>query len=145
MNQLRLNFKALLLRSAATCILLCHSQFELLMVKSEVFRQLALSFPEVVEQPHFEKNSFRVNKKIFVTHDEQHERVTIKLSETDQSVFCSFDSTIIYPVKGSWGNQGWTIIELKKIRKDMLIDALTVAYCEVAPKRLKQLVQNSKE
>ena len=105
------------------------------MVSNTIFRQIALSFPEVMEQPHFEKNSFRVNKKIFVTHDEPNNRVTIKLSANDQSVFCSFDINIIYPVSGGWGRQGWTIIELRKIRKDMLKDALTVAYCAVAPKR----------
>ncbi|HSB94159.1 MAG TPA: MmcQ/YjbR family DNA-binding protein [Flavitalea sp.] len=106
------------------------------MVSNTIFRQIALSFPEVIEQPHFEKNSFRVNKKIFVSHDEPNDRITIKLPGHDQSVFCSFDSNIIYPVHGSWGRQGWTIIELRTIRKEMLKDALTVAYCAVAPKRL---------
>ena len=109
------------------------------MVSSNVFRQLALSFPEVTEQPHFEKLSYRVNKKTFVTHDEANERVTVKLSEKDQSVFCSYNIEIIYPVQGAWGTQGWTIIELKRIKKEMLTDALTVAYCEVAPKRLARL------
>ena len=112
------------------------------MVSSKVFRQLALSFPEVTEEPHFEKLSYRINKKIFVTHDEANERITIKLSEADQSVFCSFNTEIIYPVKGTWGKQGWTIIELKKIRKEMLSDALTVAYCQVAPKRLAEGIRN---
>ena len=112
------------------------------MVSSEVFRQIALSFPEVVEHPHFEKNSYRVNKKIFVTYDQEKERITIKLSEKDQSVFCAFDAEIIYPVNGTWGMHGWTFIELKKIKKVMLIDALTVAYCTVAPKRLGQLFNN---
>src|SRR6476646_10168492 len=108
------------------------------MVRSDVFRQIALSFPEVAECPHFEKNSYRVNKKIFVTHDQDNERITIKLSEKDRSLFCAFDPAIIYPVHGTWGKQGWTIIELKKINKAMLTDALTVAYCTVAPKRLGQ-------
>jgi predicted DNA-binding protein (MmcQ/YjbR family) len=112
------------------------------MVRSNVFRQLALSFPEVTEQPHFEKLSYRVNKKIFVTHDAANDRITIKLSEADQSVFCSYNNEIIYPVKGTWGKQGWTIIELKKIRKELLTDALTVAYCEVAPKRLAEAIRN---
>jgi hypothetical protein len=60
----------------------------------------------------------------------------VKLTEIDQSVFCSFDKSIVYPVKGSWGKHGWTTIELNKISKDMLKDALTVAYCTVAPKSL---------
>ena len=39
------------------------------MVSIDTFRKLALSFDEAVEQPHFEKPSFRVNKKIFATLD----------------------------------------------------------------------------
>ena len=33
------------------------------MVDEKIFREMALSFPEVTEQKHFEKTSFRVNKK----------------------------------------------------------------------------------
>ncbi len=106
------------------------------MVDIETFRQLALSFPETVEQPHFEKTSFIVNKKIFATLSLADNSAVLKLSEIDQSVFCSFDNTIIYPVTGNWGKQGWTKVELKKVRKDMLKDILKTAYCEVAPKKL---------
>ncbi|HLG27712.1 MAG TPA: MmcQ/YjbR family DNA-binding protein [Paenisporosarcina sp.] len=105
------------------------------MVSIKTFRQLALSFDEAIEQPHFEKPSFRVNKKIFATLDQKNETVTLKLSEIDQSVFCSFDN---YPVSGTWGKQGWTIVVLKKVRKEMFQDALTVSYCNVAPKRLSE-------
>jgi predicted DNA-binding protein (MmcQ/YjbR family) len=105
------------------------------MVDIKTFRQLALSFPEAVEEPHFEKTSFRIRKKIFATLSVAGNSVTLKLSEIDQSVFCSFDRTIIYPATGAWGKQGWTIIDLKKIRKNMLKDALATAYFEVAPKK----------
>ena len=101
------------------------------MVSIETFKNLALSFPEVVEQPHFEKNSFRINKKIFATLTLELNLACIKLSEIDQSVFCAYDKSIMYPVNNKWGKQGWTMIDLKKIRKDMLKDALTVAYKEV--------------
>lgn len=39
------------------------------MVSIDTLRKLALSFPEVTEEPHFEKTSFRVKKKIFATYD----------------------------------------------------------------------------
>ena len=106
------------------------------MVNIETFKQFALSLAEATEQPHFEKLSFRVNKKIFATTDLRVDRAVLKLSETEQSVFCSFDKSIIYPVKGAWGKQGWTIVELKKIRRDMLKDLVITSYCNVAPKRL---------
>ncbi len=35
------------------------------MINLNDLRTLALSFPEATEDPHFEKRSFRVKKKIF--------------------------------------------------------------------------------
>lgn len=107
-----------------------------MMLSTDAFRQAALAFEEAVEQPHFEKTSFRVAGKIFATLDLPAQRATLKLSVLDQSVFCSFDATIIYPAAGAWGKGGWTTVELQKIKPEMLQDALTCAYCSVAPKRL---------
>lgn len=113
------------------------------MVTIYTVRKLALSFPETTETPHFEKISFRVKNKIFATYDEKNKRLCIKLSEIDQHVFSSADKTIIYPLNNKWGKQGWTLIEMKKVKKDIVTDALTTAYCEVAPKKLADLVRPS--
>lgn len=103
------------------------------MISFSAFQQLALSFPQVTEAPHFEKTSFRINKKIFSTYDAKNNRACLKLSAADQSVFCLIDKTIIYPVPNKWGLQGWTLFELKKIRKDIFKDALKCAYNQSAP------------
>ena len=103
------------------------------MVSIEIVRRLALSFPEVEELPHFHLASFRVKKKIFATMDEKLKRVMVKLNLADQSVFCSFDKSVIYPVPGGWGLKGATYIELSKVKLGMLKDAMTTAYCNVAP------------
>ena len=108
------------------------------MVSIKNFKELALSFPETVERPHFEKTSFRVKSKIFATLSGETSLAVVKLSEIDQSVFCSFDISIIYPVDNKWGKQGWTVINLKKVRKDMLMDALTTAYNEVLNTKKKR-------
>lgn len=108
------------------------------MVAIDTLRKLALSFPEATEDPHFEKTSFRVKKKIFATYDDKLKRACIKLSEIDQDVFSAADKTIIYPVDNKWGKQGWTLIDLEKVHKDLFADALTTAYCEVAPKKLAE-------
>ncbi len=106
------------------------------MVNIETFKQYALSFPGAVEQPHFKKTSFRVNKKIFSTLDIIKKLGVLKLSEIDQSVFCSYDTSVIYPVPGTWGKQGWTVFDLSKIKKSMLLDALKLSYKSVAPNKL---------
>jgi predicted DNA-binding protein (MmcQ/YjbR family) len=111
------------------------------MVSLDTFRKLALSYPDATEESHFEKTSFRVKKKIFATYDGVKKRACIKLSEIDQNVFSSADKTIIFPVDNKWGKQGWTLIEMSKVRKELFIDALTTAYCEVAPKKLADQVR----
>ena len=114
------------------------------MISIATYRSLALSFPEVVELPHFEKTSFRVRKKIFTTLSEKDSRIMIKLSPLDQSVFCAFDREVIYPVPGGWGKGGATYVQLKKIKKNMLRDMLTLAYCQAAPKALSGQYQSDK-
>lgn len=106
------------------------------MVTESTCRELALALPEAHEEPHFEKASFRIGKKIFATLNRKENRVCVKLSETDQDVFSSFDRSIIYPVPNKFGKQGWTLVDLAKVREDMLRDILNMAYCEVAPARL---------
>ncbi|TBO40832.1 MmcQ/YjbR family DNA-binding protein [Pedobacter kyonggii] len=105
---------------------------------SSTFIAHCLSFDEVIELPHFEKTSFRVNKKIFATLNLQKKQATFKLSEIDQSVFCNFDRNSIWPATGAWGKQGWTIFHLTALTDEMLIDALTLSYCNVAPKKLSE-------
>ena len=115
------------------------------MITFKTFQKLALSFPEVTEAPHFDNTSFRVKKKIFATYDQQKGRATLKLSEIDQDVFCSVSGSAIRPVDNKWGKQGWTWVELKKVNKDLFKDALTTAYCEVAPKKLAEMVRPKEE
>ncbi|MBK6498008.1 MAG: MmcQ/YjbR family DNA-binding protein [Saprospiraceae bacterium] len=111
------------------------------MITVDTLRTLALSFPEVIEAPHFEKTSFRVKKKIFATYDNTKHQACIKLSEIDQDVFSSFDKSVIFPVDNKWGKLGWTIIDLNIVSDDVFTDALMTAYCEVAPKKLADLVR----
>jgi predicted DNA-binding protein (MmcQ/YjbR family) len=106
------------------------------MITSENAKKFALNFEETTEQPHFEKNSFRVNKKIFATLDSVNQTICVKLSEMEQSVYSKIDPAIIYPIPNKWGKLGWTSIELKKIKKELFIELLTKSYCHVAPKKL---------
>lgn len=113
------------------------------MTSIDFLRTLALSFPEATEEPHFEKTSFRVKNRIFVTYDHLRNRACIKLSEIDQDVFSSANKKIIYPVDNKWGKQGWTLIEMALVNEELFIDTVTTAYCEVAPKKLSAEVRFS--
>ena len=115
------------------------------MVAIDAFRTIALSFPETTEQPHFEKSSFRVQKKIFATLDIKKAQACIKLSEIDQDVFSSFNKSAIFPVPNKWGKQGWTLINLDEVEMDILNDAMLTSYCGVAPKRLSTDLKDTRQ
>lgn len=109
------------------------------MVDLPTFRKWALALPDAVEAAHFDVPSFRIRKKIFATMRIRENRACIKLSLEDQSVYCAYDKNIFFPVNGYWGKQGFTFVDLGKVRKDMFKDALTAAYHEVAaPKKAKK-------
>lgn len=105
------------------------------MINIETFRKFALAFENATEEPHFEKTSFRINKKIFASFDEKNNQAVLKLNEIDQSVFCASSEMIFYPLPNKWGKQGWTIVELSKVRPEMFEDALSLSYKNVATKK----------
>jgi hypothetical protein len=121
------------------------------MVSIETFRKLALSFENAEEKPHFDRTSFRA-PQIFATLVEKEALACLMLSPVDQSVFCAFDKSVIYPVPDKWGKNGATYFELNKVRgkngatyfelnkvrKDMIKDALTQAYENRVKKKAKK-------
>ena len=106
------------------------------MITIEQTRKAALSLPETEEKPHFNLTSFRVKNKIFATIHADKNYVMVKLSAIDQSVFCAYNKEVIFPVPGGWGKQGATFIDLKKVKKSMLLDALSTAWKTTAPPKL---------
>lgn len=108
------------------------------MVTFDYLRAVAMSFPEVTEEPHFHKVSFRVRKKIFATYDAEDNRASLKLPEMDQDIFSKADKASIYPVPNTWGRQGWTLVELKNVKKKLFQQALLTAYCAVAPAKIAE-------
>jgi hypothetical protein len=109
----------------------------LLMVTIETYRKLALSFPDTVEQPHFDIPSFRYKGKIFSTLWLKDNRAMLKLSPVEQSVYCEYDPAIFFPVPNAWGAKGATLVELSKVKKTILLEAMTAAYNGVAVAKAK--------
>ena len=106
------------------------------MISIEQARKIALSLPETEEKPHFHLTSFRVKNKIFAAIHADKNYVMVTLTAIDQSVFCSFDKKVIFPVPGGWGRKGATFINLKKAKKPMFVDAITTAWKTKAPPKL---------
>ena len=113
------------------------------MITINEFTQKAQSFHDVKQHPHHHQIiAFKVRSKIFCTLNPPKNRACIKLSVVDQYTFCQFDESIIYPVPNKFSKHGWTLINLEKINHEMLLDALTAAYCNVAPASLSKLYLN---
>ncbi len=102
------------------------------------FSELALSFPNTIASPHFNRTAFKViDKRIFATMHEESETANVKLSPADQSVYCLIDKKAIYPVNNKWGLQGWTTFNLASIDTRLMLDALHTAYSYVLKTRKK--------
>jgi hypothetical protein len=108
------------------------------MMTIEQAKKEALSLPGVEEKPHFHLTSFRIKNKIFATIHADKNYMMVKLSPIDQSVFCSYNKNVIFPVPGGWGRRGATFINLKKVEKTMFLDILTTAWKTIAPSKLTE-------
>jgi hypothetical protein len=108
------------------------------MVTIETARQMALSLPGATEQDHFGMPSFRVNNRIFSTLWVKDNRMMVKLSPIDQSVFNSIAPTVFFPVPNKWGLAVATFVELNNVLPEMLADALKLAYDAIAFKPKKK-------
>lgn len=101
-------------------------------MKTEEFKEQALSFPNTIEAPHFDRRAFKVvNKRIFATLHEESGTANLKLSLSDQTFFCNLNRKAIYPVPNKWGEQGWTTFNLEKIESGLMMDALNTAFNEI--------------
>ena len=108
-------------------------------MKPNEFRELALSFPEVIESAHMHHPDFRVGGRIFATlgyPDEEY--ATVKLTRVDQKEFVQSNPDVFQPVKGAWGRQGATSIDLPAATIEIVREALAAAWRNTAPKRLSK-------
>src|SRR6516165_5652913 len=103
------------------------------------FRRLALSLPEAVESAHMGHPDFRVGGKIFATLGApDKDWGMVKLTPEQQKQFVREEPEMFVPVKGGWGRRGATNVRLQTARKHQLLEALTAAWRNTAPKKLLQ-------
>jgi hypothetical protein len=103
-------------------------------MNQDKFRVLALGFPEAVEACHFETADFRVRGKIFATLRAADGRAVLKLSPDEQQLVMGTSPGMFEPVKGSWGQKGWTRVALDRADAETVRHAMGMAWRSVAPK-----------
>lgn len=115
------------------------------MVTLDTLRQLALALPETTVEKHFDKVSFRVRDRIFATYDDAHKRASVKLCAAEQRAYATDSPEAITPAPNTRGGTGWTLVDLSTAGPNLLAEVLKCAYCEVAPRRLADIVRGCSE
>lgn len=96
---------------------------------------LGQSFEGTSLQPHFDKQSVRVGKRIFLTCGGG-DLPVIKLSPLLQEAVIANHPQAAYAIENYWGRQGWTRIDPKQLSQEQLSDLIDLAWRQVAPKRM---------
>lgn len=97
------------------------------------FRKLALSMPGAVEAAHMGHPDFRIKGKIFATLEPRQGEAVVKLRLDQQDMVVAAEPKMVHPVKGAWGQKGWTTIVLSAVDKTTATSLLTMAAANVAP------------
>lgn len=117
------------------------------MVTVETFKALCLAMPEVQEVLHWGAPAFRTKKRIFTTlwvaQNPGNKALTkpsanFGFTPEEQAAFCKAAPDSFVPVEGGWGRQGWTTVNLQKVKKKMLENAIQSAWYNAAPPKLQE-------
>jgi len=105
-------------------------------------RRIAMSLPEVTEQPHFEYTSFRVKGKIFATAPPGGEYLHIFVADDDRELPLLMEPGVIE--KLWWGGKVRGLrVTLHSAKIPMVAGLLKKAWSRRAPKALAATVRAS--
>lgn len=107
-------------------------------VSAERARELALSFADAVEAPHFHLAAFRTPRKIFATLDAAPPRLNLMFDPDLRDFYCEQAPDAFSPVPGGWGRMGATLCDLRIVDEPTLVSALQAAHLLAAPKRKRR-------
>ena len=106
---------------------------------SKAFRTLALSLPEAVEAPHFERASFRVGKKIFATMTADGKEAMVRVAPRQKLYGLIKQHPETFFSYGGWTERNLSIgIHLAKVDAALMKELVIDSWKHVAPKRALQ-------
>lgn len=101
------------------------------------FQAFALKLPETTEEPHFERTSFRVNKKIFATMTPDGEEAMVKVTPPEKVQMLLDSKPDVFFSYGGWTARNGSLgVRLRKAASPLVRDLLSEAWRSVAPRRL---------
>ena len=102
----------------------------------EALRKLALSLPEAHEEPHFERTSFRVGKKIFATMTGDGREAMVKLASPDDVEGLLASEPDVFFSHGTWTTRNGALgVRLARASATVMRQLVVGAWKSVAPKR----------
>jgi hypothetical protein len=102
----------------------------------KAFRQFALSLPEATEEPHFERASFRVRKKIFATMTRDGKEAMVRVFPPELVRTLLDEHGDVFFSHGGWTTQNGSLgIKLANAESQMIESLLARSWEHVAPKR----------
>ena len=105
------------------------------MTRDAEVRALALALPEVEEQPHFDRPSFRVRGRIFVTLRPDEGVAILHLDEEQAAALVGSEPETFEPVV--WGRlRGRVQVRLERVHPGELAGLVEDAWRATAPRRL---------
>ena len=96
------------------------------------FRRIALGMEGAIESAHMSHPDFRAaNGRIFATLTEDEKRGMASLTPEQQAEFIE-RSSAFSPAAGAWGRGGSTLIDLPKADRELVGEAITLAWQRVS-------------
>lgn len=104
-------------------------------MKMRDVRRLALSFPEVTEEPHFESSSYRIRGRIFATLPPDGMHLHVFVDEPERGLMVAVDPSVYDALR--WGKKVVGLrVNVSAARSRDVEELLHAAWKQRAPKRL---------
>jgi hypothetical protein len=101
----------------------------------KAFARLALSLPEAHEEPHFDRTSFRVKKKIFATMTPDGKEAMVRVSPPELVRSLLSEHGDIFFSYGGWTDRNGSLgVRLARIDANMMKELLVESFRHVATK-----------
>ena len=96
------------------------------------FRRIALGMKDAIESAHMGHPDFRTSGKIFATLHGDNKFGMVKLTPEQQQRFIADHPAVFAPESGAWGRQGCTAVHLAAADEEIVGEAMTLAWQNVA-------------
>lgn len=102
------------------------------------FRKLALALPGSHEEPHFDRASFRMGKKIFATLTADGAQVMVRVAPPERLFALLSGRPDVFFDHGAWSvRHGSLGIRLAKVDPALMRELLVDSWRHIAPKRAR--------